>query len=76
MASSSLLPSKYFDKLQVNRLKANEIKSDNIYPNRPYYLFSVVFNTAIFERNKTGGTLIITKSDTESIIQFSDRPFR
>ena len=79
MASSSLLPSKYFDKLQVNRLKANEIKSDNIYPidpNGPSYLFSAVFNTATFERNQNGGTLIITKSDTESIIQFSDRPFR
>ena len=76
MASSSLLPSKYFDKLQVNRLKANEIKSDNIFPDGPSYLFSAVFKNAIFERNQTGGTLIITKSDTESIIQFSDRPFR
>ena len=56
MASSSLLPSKYFDKLQVNRLKANEIKSDNIYPDVPSYLFSAIFNTATFERNQTGGT--------------------
>ncbi len=30
MASSSLLDSRYYDKLRVNRLKANEIKSDNI----------------------------------------------
>ena len=76
MSSSSLLPSKYFDKLQVNRLKANNIKSDNIIPTSPSYLFSAVFNNAIFDRNNTGGTLTITKDDTESIIQFSDRPFR
>ena len=76
MSSSSLLPSKYFDKLQVNRLKANDIKSDNIIPTSPSYLFSAVFNNAIFDRNNTGGTLTITKDDTESIIQFSDRPFR
>ena len=76
MSSSSLLPSKYFDKLRVNRLKANDIKSDNIVPTSPSYLFSAVFNNAIFDRNNTGGTLTITKDDTESIIQFSDRPFR
>ena len=76
MTSSSLLPSKYFDKLQVNRLKANYIKSDNIYPERPSYLFSAVFNNATFDRNQSSGTLTITKNDTESIIQFSDRPFR
>ena len=40
------------------------------------YLFTAVFNNAIFDRNNTGGTLTITKDDTESIIQFSDRPFR
>ena len=76
MASSSLLPSKYFDKLQVNRLQANHIKSDNIYPMSPSYLFSAVFNNAKFDRNETGGTLTITKDNTESIIVFSDRPFR
>jgi hypothetical protein len=76
MASSSLLPSKYYDKLQVNRLQANEIKSDNISPMSPSYLFSGVFDNATFDRNEIGGTLSITKDDTESIIQFSDRPFR
>jgi hypothetical protein len=76
MASSSLLPSKYFDKLQVNRLKANDIKSDNIIPESPSYLFSAVFDNATFDKNETGGTLTITKENTESIIQFSDRPFR
>ena len=76
MASSSLLPSKYFDKLQVNRLKANAIKSDNIYTESPSYLFSAVFNNAQFDRNNTGGTLRFTKNDIESVIQFTDRPFR
>ena len=76
MASSSLLPSKYFDKLQVNRLKAIDIKSDNIYPESPSYLFSALFNNAQFDRNNTGGTLRFTKNDIESVIQFTDRPFR
>ena len=52
MASSSLLPSKYFDKLDVNRLKANEIKSDNI----------SLDNNALFERNQTSGTLTINSA--------------
>ena len=43
MLSNTLLPSKYFYKLQVNRLKANDIKSDNIIPTSPSYLFSAVF---------------------------------
>ena len=76
MTSRSILPSKYFDKLQVNRLQAHDIKSDNIIPESPSYLFSAVFNNATFDRNGTGGTLTITKDNTESIIQFSDRPFR
>ena len=46
MSSSSLLPSKYFDKLQVNRLKSNEIKSDYILSESPSYLFSAVFDNA------------------------------
>ena len=76
MASSSILDSKYFNKLQVNRLEANDIKSDNIIPGSISYLFSGVFDKAKFDRNETGGTLTITKDNTESIIQFSDRPFR
>ena len=32
MASSSLLEFKYYNKLQVNHLQRNDIKSDNIYP--------------------------------------------
>ena len=68
MASSSLLLSKYFYKLQVNLLKANEIKSDNILPTSSSYLFSAVFDNVTFDRNETGGTLIINKDNTESII--------
>ena len=76
MASSSLLPNKQFNKLKVNRLDAQQIKSDSILPNTPSYLFSAIFNNSTFERTNTGGTLTVTDTDTESIIQFSDRPFR
>ena len=76
MASSSLLPNKQFNKLKVNRLDAQQIKSDSILPTTPSYLFSAIFNNATFERTNTGGTLTVTDTDTESIIQFSDRPFR
>ena len=76
MASSSLLPNKQFNKLKVNRLDAQQIKSDNILPDTPSYLFSAIFNNSTFERTNTGGKLTVTDTDTESIIQFSDRPFR
>lgn len=81
MSSSSLLSSKYFDKLYVNRLQANDIQSDNIQsddiiPAQPQYLFSAVFNNAKFVRTHTGGTLSFTKDNTDSIIMFTDRPFR
>ena len=81
MASSTLLSSKYFDKLNINRLQANDIKSeniqsDNIIPTKPQYLFSAVFNNGKFERTETGGKLTFTKDNTDSIIMFSDRPFR
>ena len=76
MASSRILFSKAVDKLQVNRLDAQAIRSDNIKSLFPSFLFSAVFNNATFDRNVTGGTLTITKYNTESIIKFSDRPFR
>ena len=76
MSSSCILPNKYFNKLQVNYLKANDIKSYNILQQSPSYLFSAVFNNATFERNQTGGTLIINNNDIESIIKFTDRPLR
>jgi len=74
--SSSLSSNSYFNKLQVNRLKAQEIKSDNILPQSISWLFSAVFTTATFNRDSTGGVLVFNKSDVSSVIQFSDRPFR
>lgn len=75
MASSSLLSNKIFNKLQVNRLEAQSIRSDNISSLTPSNLFSAVF-TGNFSRNSTGGTLTFTNSNLDSVIQFSDRPFR
>ena len=71
---------KYFNKLNVNRLQVNDIKakniqSDNIIPTKPEYLFSAVFNGK-FERTDFGGMLTFNKNNTDSIIMFSDRPFR
>ena len=74
-SSNSLLDNRSFNKLVVNRLDAQKIFSDNISSLTPSYLFSAVFN-GNFSRNSTGGTLTFTKSDVDSIIQFSDRPFR
>jgi hypothetical protein len=76
MASSRILSSKAVNKLSVNRLEAQAIRSDNISSQTPSYLFSAVFNNGNFTRNETGGTLTFTKSEVHSIIQFSDRPIR
>lgn len=76
MVSNSLLSSRYYDKLKVNRLETQTIVSDNILPEKSSYLFSINLNNAKFDRNENGGNLLITKNDTESIIQFSDRPLR
>ena len=76
MASSRILSSKAVNKLQVNRLDAQAIRSDNIRPDNPSYLFSAIFNNGNFSRNSTGGTLTFTENNINSIIQFSDRPFR
>ena len=76
MASNRILSSKQVNKLQVNRLDAQAIRSDNIRPDSPSYLFSAVFNNTLFLRNSQGGTLTFTRKDVDSIIQFSDRPFR
>ena len=75
MASSRILNSKALNKLQVNRLDAQAIRSDNISTLTPSFLFSALF-TGNFSRNSTGGTLTFTRTDIDSIIQFSDRPFR
>ena len=75
MASSRILSSKAVNKLSVNRLEAQAIRSDNISSQTPSYLFSAVFN-GDFIWNSTGGTLTFTSSDVDSIIQFTDRPIR
>ena len=74
MSSSSTLPSKYFNRLQANRLQANNsyIINDDI----PSYLFSLLINYASFTKNNTGGTLTFSSADVDSVIQFTDRPFR
>ena len=71
MSSSSLLPSKYYDKLQVNRLKANAIKSDNISPETPEYLFSLTDKQGLYQNN-----IITINKDTLDLIVFTDRPLR
>jgi len=75
MASRSILNSNCFDKLQVNRLDALSIRSNNISSQTPSFLFSVLF-TGNFSPNSSGGTLTFTQTDVDSIIQFSDRPLR
>ena len=77
MVSSGLLDNRYFDKLNINRLQAQEIKTDKIYPPKPSYLFSVVLKDATFYRTESGGTLTFTfDNNTETVIKFSDRPLR
>ena len=73
--SNSLLDNRNFNKLVVNRLEAQAIRSDNISSQTPSYLYSAVFN-GNFTRNSAGGTLTFTESDVDSIIQFTDRPIR
>jgi hypothetical protein len=76
MSSSSLVSNRYFDKLAVNRLQAQEIKTDKIVPPRPEYLYSVLLSNATFNRTETGGTITFLKSDVKSVIEFTDRPLR
>lgn len=80
MASNSLLSSKRFnrvqvDKLEVQDIQAKEILSNDISSQTPSYLFSLSFN-GTFERDTEGGNLTIVHSDINSIIQFTDRPLR
>ena len=77
--STRLLDNRYFDKLSVNRLEAQAIRSDNIQPafENISYLFSVLLENATFQRNNTGGTLTFDLNvENNNVIQFSDRPFR
>ena len=48
MTSSTLLSNKIFNKLQVNRLEALAIRSDNIFPLTPSYLFSAIFYRQLY----------------------------
>ena len=73
-SSSSTLPNKYFNRLQANRLQA--INSYIIHDDKISYLYSLVLKSATFTKNNTGGTLTFSSSDVDSVIQFSDRPFR
>ena len=74
MSSSSTLPSKYFNRLQANRLQVNNsyVINDDI----PSYLFSLLINHATLRKNNTGGTLTFSSGDVDSVIQFTDRPLR
>ena len=88
MSSRSLGKNAYFNSLDVNRLEVNRLRVLSLTAEKESaekespdnssisYLFSCVFNNGSFQRNQTGGFLTMNKSDTQSIIQFSDRPFR
>lgn len=76
MSSYSLSSNRYFDKLVVNRLQAQQIKTDLIVPTGPKYLYSVLLNDSSLDRTESGGTLTFLKSDVENIIRFTDRPLR
>ena len=74
MSSSSTLPSKYFNRLQANRLEAQNsyiINYDKI-----SFLYSLLLKSATFNKNNTGGTLTFSSGDVDSVIEFTDRPFR
>lgn len=75
MSSSSLVSNRYFDKLVVNSLQVQEIKTDKTYPERKQYLYSIILKAATFHKNENGGILSFTRSNT-NIIQFTDRPFQ
>jgi hypothetical protein len=71
MSSSSNLYSKYFNKLDVNRLQANQIKS------LKSFLFSSIFsNSSIDIIDSFTLHLTLSNSDFLSCIQFTDRPLR
>jgi len=77
VSSNSLLSNNAFNRLSVNRLHAQAIRSDNISSLNPSFLYSILFNFATFKRNNTGGKLIIAVDQKyDSVIQFTDRPFR
>ena len=75
MASSRILSNLALDKLQINRLDTQAIRSDNIKSLSISFLYSLDF-IGTFDRTPEGGVLTINENDVKSIIKFSDRPFR
>lgn len=82
--SSSLLISKYLDKLYVNRLQVNELKVKEVLPQidseTKSYLYSAILNNAEFKKVEKNidydAELIIDVSEQlQEVIQFTDRPF-
>ena len=75
--SKSLLNNKYFNKLEVNRLQANEIKGKNILSNeQKSYLFSAILKNASFSIiDNRNAKLEFNTLDQNSVLRFTDRPF-
>ena len=73
MSSSSTLHSKYFNRLQVNRL---ETINSTISTSDPKYLFSLLFNKATLIKTSGGGTLTFTKNQVETVVMFTERPLK
>ena len=76
MSSSSTLPNKYFNRLQVNRLQAQNSKITTLDSSDPKYLFSLLLNKATLTKTSGGGTLTFTKDKVESVIEFTERPLK
>ena len=76
MASSSNLPSKFFNSIYINRLQALNSKVSNFNDPTPNFLFSILFNDATLNKHPDKATLSFTSSNISSIIQFTDRPLR
>jgi hypothetical protein len=79
MSSFSTLSSKYFNKLNVNKLVANTAVINDfsvLNQQNPSYLYSLLLTSATLNKTTTGGTLTFIKSEVDSVIEFTDRPFR
>jgi hypothetical protein len=78
MNSSSLLDSKFLNKLQVNRLEAQYIRSDNISNQEISYLYSVISEYANLENlgNESNSIKLNLVKEYSNITEFSDRPIR
>ena len=76
MSSSSILPSKYFNRLQVNRLESINSNIGTSDSSVPSYLFSLLFKKATLTKTSGGGTLTFTKDQVESVVMFTERPLK